>query len=118
MAGDSGPALAENNGHAGQGSVVLDIGGEVGALIVAMPAAFSGQEVELRPAGEAVGAHHHRHHPHVAVLARPTPAGPAHAAVFAALDQGEYELYLRPHGPVMVRAAVSGGAVTFTDWPA
>ena len=33
----------------GQGSVLLDIGGDVGALVVAMPASMVGVEVEIRP---------------------------------------------------------------------
>jgi len=39
------------NPYAGQGPVLLDIGGDVGALVVQMPAAMDGVEVELRPAG-------------------------------------------------------------------
>ena len=35
------------NPYAGQGSVLLDIGGEVGALVVTMPAAMEGVEIEL-----------------------------------------------------------------------
>ena len=39
------------NPHAGQGSVLLDIGGDVGALVVTMPAEMEGVEVEIRPVG-------------------------------------------------------------------
>lgn len=39
------------NPHAGTGSVVLDIGGDIGALIVVMPAEMDGLEVEIVPAG-------------------------------------------------------------------
>ena len=57
------------NPYAGQGPVLLDIGGDVGALVVVMPADTDGLEVELRPAGATVaGAHtleqHHEHHHH------------------------------------------------------
>ena len=61
----------EDNSHAGKGAVVLDIGGDVGALIVTMPAHMDGIEVEIVPAGTwaersvASGPHgdaHHHHH--------------------------------------------------------
>lgn len=41
----------EENPYAGQGPVLLDIGGDVGALIVTMPAETEDLEVEIRPAG-------------------------------------------------------------------
>ena len=45
------------NPYAGQGPVLLDIGGDVGALVVVMPAPSEGLEVELRPSGAtAAGA--------------------------------------------------------------
>ena len=47
--------MVEDNSHAGQGPVVLDIGGDVGALVVAMPAGLTGSEIEARPvAGPAL----------------------------------------------------------------
>jgi hypothetical protein len=39
--------MAVENPHAGQGSVVLDMGGDVGALVVTMPAELEGVEVEI-----------------------------------------------------------------------
>ena len=39
------------NPHAGQGPVVLDIGGDVGALVVAMPETMAGVEIEIRSVG-------------------------------------------------------------------
>ena len=38
--------MTVENSHAGQGSVVLDIGGDVGALVVTMPAELEGVEVD------------------------------------------------------------------------
>lgn len=47
--------MSEDNSHAGQGPVLLDIGGEIGAVIVRMPASLNGCEVEARPvAGPAL----------------------------------------------------------------
>ena len=53
----SAPEQVENP-FAGQGSVLLDIGGEVGALVVTMPAAMVDVEVEIRPWDG-----NHRHQP-------------------------------------------------------
>jgi hypothetical protein len=43
--------VTEENPNAGQGSVVLDIGGDIGALIVVMPAEMEDLEVEIVPTG-------------------------------------------------------------------
>jgi hypothetical protein len=102
----------KENPHAGQGSVLLDIGGAVGALVVAMPDDLVGVEIEARPVPDRPG-----HLPHVEVLRRPAPTGEVCSAVFAELPAGRYELYERPAGPVRLRATVTGGRVGFADWP-
>lgn len=123
--------------HARQGAVVLDIGGEVGAVIVSAPAGLDGAEIEICPAGnrgerpdEGRGwwsgewrrpGYRHRcgaAWPHVAILPRNTPAGLRYAAVFPGLRTGQYELWLRPAEPTALTVSVSGGAVTDVGWPA
>jgi ABC-type Zn2+ transport system substrate-binding protein/surface adhesin len=47
----SAPAISPENPYAGQGSVLLDIGGDIGALVVTMPAELDGSEIEIRPVG-------------------------------------------------------------------
>jgi hypothetical protein len=114
------------NPYAGQGPVLLDIGGDVGALVVTMPARMDGVEVEIRPAGgdhvdgdrrrprdHAVRHHHHRH---VAVVARPTPAGVVHSLVFGDLIAGHYRLHPLPAGPAGLEVDVVGGRVTEAVW--
>ena len=120
--------MPEDNSHAGQGAVLLDIGGDVGALVVTMPEDLLGQEIEIRPRGAGHHHHHahaddtahdHSHFPHVAVTNRPSDGragAPVPTAVFAELDEGEYELYVRPDGPVQLTASVAGGEVTFAAW--
>jgi hypothetical protein len=121
----------EDNSHAGQGPVVLDIGGDVGALVIIAPASMDGVEIEARPVGTTAGGHqrqphdhdhdheHGRHQlEHVAVLARPLPDGErVYSAVFAGLTAGTYELYERPAGPVRLTVSVTGGAVADAVWP-
>jgi hypothetical protein len=134
------------NPYAGQGPVLLDIGGDAGALVVTMPAHTDGLEVELRPAGATAAAgthgpdhshdghdgHHHdgHHHgpgggrraggpayPHVAVVARPDGAKVVHSLVYPCVTQGTYELYPLPNGPVTLTATVTGGRVVHASWP-
>lgn len=117
----------EDNSHAGQGPVMLDIGGDIGAVIVTMPPDLSGQEVEARPiAGPGLPALHPHHHDghehshplvHVGVVERPSPGGTTCTAVFSELMTGTYELYLRPDGPVALTLAVVGGEVSTATWP-
>ena len=55
----------EDNSHAGQGAVLLDIGGDVGALVVLMPARTPDRvEIEARPAGHSHGHSHGHGHEH------------------------------------------------------
>jgi hypothetical protein len=111
--------MMEDNSHAGNGPVVLDIGGDIGALIITMPAELTGAEVEARPiAGAALDAYSGGHLAHVAVLARPVGPAVRYLAVFAELQDGEYELYLRPHQPACLTAVVRGGEVSTALWPA
>jgi hypothetical protein len=136
----------EDNSHAGQGAVLLDIGGDVGALILRMPRRLLGVEIEARPIDlrkRSDGSHHHvdghdhphthphahgdgaghdgaHHHlPHVAVIERPL-AGSNQTyptAVFSELLHGRYELYERPAGAVTLTVDVQGGEVTEVRWP-
>jgi ABC-type Zn2+ transport system substrate-binding protein/surface adhesin len=136
--------MEAENAFAGQGPVMLDIGGDIGALVVHMPAGLDGVEIEIRPAGDESrgghdhfgdahgdGHHHaphshadghdHSHadhpHPHVAVVARPTVHGTLSTAVFPELTAGRYELYERLDGTVRLSADIVGGEVTEASWP-
>ena len=105
------------NPHAGQGMVMLDIGGDVGALVVTMPASMVGKEVEVRTEGSGHD-HGHSHHPHVAVHERPTQDGTrVPSLVFPDLTAGRYELYVKGTTDVVLRAEVRGGEVSTAVWP-
>ena len=139
--------MKTENPHAGQGMVVLDIGGDIGALVISAPAAMAGVEIEIRPSGASLdepdeGAgwwqgewrsaqdhhhpHGHEHHqpawPHVAVLGRPVQAGIAYAAVFPGLRAGDYQLWAGSGDPDpddigVLTATVRGSEVTTASWP-
>jgi hypothetical protein len=125
------PAHAPENAWAGQGAVLLDIGDDVGALVVSMPASMVGSEVEIRPLRRAAGAPAHHHHgdqhehgeqhehlAHVAVVARPVAGGEVPSGVFPELPDGGYELFAKGQpDAVVLRVDVVGGQVTVTDWP-
>lgn len=132
-------ANLDENPWAGQGSVLLDIGGDVGALVVDMPAALVGHEVEIDPAdgrdrhhqhGHDHGhdhAHHHghdhgqgqhTHRRHVAVVPRQTPVGTLPSVVFPDLGEGAYRLYHPGTDDVALDVVVRGGEVTWATWPA
>jgi hypothetical protein len=111
------------NPYAGQGSVLLDIGDDVGAVVVTMPDGMEGVEVEVRLEGgperggddgtDRVRAHH----PHVAVVPRPVRGGWVPSLVFPEVKQGRYGLYLKDRGTRIVGVTVRGGEVTHLSWP-
>jgi hypothetical protein len=104
------------NPYAGQGAVLLDIGGDVGAMVVAMSAALDGLEVEVRP----VRGHSHpagHHHRHVAVVNRPIEGGSLPSLVFPELVAGSYDLAEVGSDFVRLRVDVAGGQVAFATWP-
>jgi len=104
---------SHENPHAGQGSVLLDIGGDVGALVVTMPASMLGQEVEVLTGREEPG--HHR--AHVAVVPRPVDGSSVPSLVFGELVSGSYALVPKGTDDVHLRVNVCGGAVTTASWP-
>jgi hypothetical protein len=94
------------------GSVVLDLGADVGALILDAPAELSGWEIEISPVAD--GAHARR--THSLVRQRRTGAGTSYAAVYPGLAAGDYTVWrdaLTPAG----RVTIDGGQVTRYRWP-
>ncbi len=93
------------NRHAGQGPVVLDIGGDIGALVIMAPAELAGREIEARP---GAGRHGRRSTPRCS----PRRVGDAtvYGVVISELTAGEYDLALLPGGPPGGRVAGSPAA--------
>ncbi len=91
--------------------VVLDIGGDIGALILHTRAEMVGVEVEI----SATGQDDRRSHKDV--LERAINGRPAYTAVFDNIREGTYTLWVddvaRERGVV-----VSGGAASELDWSA
>ena len=89
-------------------TVVLDIGGDIGALIIYAEAELHGREIEVSRRGSETRVH-------VEVLERRINGRPVFAAVFPGLRAGEYEIWesaRQPSGTV----TVVGGEVATVDW--
>ena len=93
----------------GEGTVVLDIGDAVGAIVVHAPAALAGIELELARRGETV------QFVHTEVRERRLPEGVFHAAVFIAVPAGEYTLLDAPAGATR-DVDLTAGTVTEVHW--
>ncbi len=115
------------NPHAGFGSVLLDIGGDVGALVVTMPEPWVGDEVEIASLDGHHVEHNHdhdhghgpAHRPHVAVVRRPVSGGElVPSLVFPTLTAGRYQLFPKGSDLAAMEVTVDGGAVTEEVWPA
>lgn len=104
----------EEHAGAGQGPVLLDIGGDVGALVVRFPADMAGLELGIDPEPARPGWPAGQH---VAVIARTAGTQVQYTAVFPALPSGRYRLFCRPGGVVRLHARVHGGRVTELRWP-
>ena len=101
----------------GEGTVVLDIGGTRGAVVVFTPGSLAGLEIEIRPAGGRWDG------THTGIRRRDLRDTVAHAGVFGSLEAGAYELRLRglpagqPGGGIVVDALVTGGEIVQVEWP-
>lgn len=90
-------------------SPVLDIGGDVGALLLITGPERSGTEIEVRRLDDGG-------HTHTAVHPRHTASGLLHAALYPALLAGDYELLLDPEGTAgNPRIAIRGGVLARHD---
>jgi hypothetical protein len=96
-------------GPSDPGSVILDIGGDRGSLIIMTSEELSGAEIEISP----VGADGER--THIAIRERRAPAGTRWAGIFPPLLEGEYTVW-GLDGTARERVRVVGGEVTQIDW--
>ncbi|MBV9357759.1 MAG: phospholipase [Chloroflexi bacterium] len=89
--------------------VVLDIGDDVGALILYTPAALHGREIEVSPLSDT------QRRVHTAVLRRSINQRPLYAAVYAELPAGDYRIW--GDNPALPdRVSIAAGRVAEVDW--
>jgi hypothetical protein len=98
-------------GPTGPGTVVLDLGADVGALILYTPSEMDGREIEISRDDKPGG-----HRTHSRVRPRPTAKATTYAAVYPGLTAGSYTLWRDHHTPAAA-FAVTGGQVTTCHWP-
>ena len=89
-------------------SVVLDIGQDIGALIIYTDAELRGREIEVSPRGVAKRVH-------VEVLERRINDRPVFAAVFPGLRADDYDIWENPPNSSGI-VTIVGGEVATVDW--
>lgn len=94
------------------GSVVLDLGEDIGALILDAPAELNGREIEISCVSGGTGARH----THSLVRERVTHAGICYAAVYISLPAGDYVVWRDDDTPAG-RVSVYGGQIAHFRWP-
>ncbi|MGA3151667.1 MAG: hypothetical protein ACLPN6_12030 [Streptosporangiaceae bacterium] len=99
-------------GPTGPGTVVLDLGPGVGALIVRTPARLNGREIEISSAGSAAAARR----THARVRERRVGSGQQYAAVYPGVPAGRYTVWLSQDAAAGT-VEIASGAVTSFEWP-
>jgi hypothetical protein len=120
---------ASQLGPSMDGTVMLDIGGDIGALIILTGEALHLAEIEISPEGADArlhthahshdgGTHEHEHgaaRTHVAVRERRGPSGVRYAAIYPGLRQGRYTVW-GLDGAARDTVEIVGGEVRQVDW--
>ena len=90
-------------------TLVLDIGGDIGALVLVAGPDLAEQEIEISPGTDAATPRRHN-----VVHARRGPGGVAHTAVFPSVPAGDYTVW-RGDGRPYATVTIHGGQVTQHD---
>jgi hypothetical protein len=93
----------------GQGTVVLNIGADIGALIIHAPGRLHGHEIEVSPVADLAAR------THAAVRARYVRDGVRWSVVIDSLPAGRYVVWRDPVTPA-AEVDIAGGSVTEYDW--
>jgi hypothetical protein len=89
--------------------VVLDIGGDRGALIVHTGVELHGVEVEISPTGDDDARTHKQ------VLERSSSGAPDYTLVYESLAAGSYTLWVEDVARAR-EVEITGGRITQLDW--
>jgi hypothetical protein len=97
------------HGPLGTGAPVLDIGGDVGALVLYTDAGLEGREIEVSPKADP------GRRTHTEILRRTIGGATFWAGVYAALPEGSYQVWY--DDPSRTRSfTITGGRVSELDW--
>lgn len=94
----------------GQGTVVLNIGAGIGALVIHTPGRLHGHEIEVSPVDDPA------RRTHAAVRARYVHDGVLFSVVIDSLPGGRYVIWRDAVTP-LAEVDIAGGSVTEFDWP-
>jgi hypothetical protein len=98
-------------GPSAPGTVVMELGADVGALILYTPAALSGSEIEISRDGDPGAPRTHSQ-----VRPRHMPTVTRYAAVYPGLRAGRYLIWKDGQRPAAT-VTITGGQVTSCRWP-
>ena len=101
-------------GPSGPGTVILELGAGVGALVLYTPAGLDGEEIEISGDDEPGDPGSRRTHSRV--RPRHMPGETRYAAVYPTLPAGRYTVWRDEHSPAAT-VTVTGGQVSSCDWP-
>lgn len=96
-------------GATGPGSVVLELGGDIGALVLLAPAELRGHEIEISPVRGG-------RRTHSLVRERVTATGTSYAAVYPEVPAGQYRIWHGSGAPAGT-VTITGGQVTTFQMP-
>jgi hypothetical protein len=98
-------------GPSNAGSVVLEVGADIGALVLHTPAGLDGREIEISPRGTQAAPRTHSQ-----VRERRAGHRVQYAAVYPGLVAGAYTIW-RDEGTPAATVTIRGGQVTSCHWP-
>ncbi len=108
------PHGAQRHAHGEQagprlGDAVLDIGGDIGALILYTTAAYAEREIEVSPVGDDV------RRTHTAIHERRSGGDAIYAGIYPQLVAGTYRIWADRPG-LVDQVTIIGGEVVEVDW--
>ncbi len=98
-------------GPSGPGTVILELGVGIGALILYTPVEMDGEEIEISHDDEPGSRRAHSR-----VRPRHMPGGTRYAAVYPGLAAGRYTVWRDQDTPAAA-VTVTGGQVSDCRWP-
>jgi hypothetical protein len=98
-------------GPSGPGTVIMELGADIGALILYTPADLDGAEIEISRPGDPAARRTHSQ-----VRKRQVANVTQYAAVYSPLRAGEYTIWRDEDRPAAT-VTIAGGRITSCRWP-
>jgi len=98
-------------GPSGHGTVVMELGGDIGALVLYTPEDLDGREIEISRDGDPVARRTHSQ-----VRRRHMADATTYAAVYPDLLAGTYTIWTDEKDAAAI-VVITGGQITACRWP-